>query len=348
MLRQWLDRSALVLGWLYPASLVVITLLFAYVGERWWATGVLLYLPRAAWGAPLPFLLALLVAFRRFRLVGLQLVSACIVLFPLMGFVLPGFHDAANVTPKIRVLTYNVDSANAGPATVLTEVDRHTPDLVFLQEASGSLDELVRLLKARYPVVTASTQFVVASRFPLVSTFEPEHIPFEGKERSPRWLSYVIDTPLGKVAFYNLHPISPREGFVALRGHGARYEILSGRLFLATRAAELRSINGLRELQVADASAHAHRETSPVVLVGDTNLTGLSPVLRRYLGDYQDGFASASWGLGYTFPVGKHWPWMRLDRIFASDGLAFVHFEVGTSRSSDHKCVVADLVRAGG
>jgi endonuclease/exonuclease/phosphatase (EEP) superfamily protein YafD len=83
-----------------------------------------------------------------------------------------------------------------------------------------------------------------------------------------------------------------------------------------------------------------------VVIAGDTNLPGLSHVLHRYLSRYQDGFAKAGWGFGYTFPTRPRGPWMRIDRIVASDELRFVRFRVGRSLASDHECVVADLQRA--
>ena len=85
-------------------------------------------------------------------------------------------------------------------------------------------------------------------------------------------------------------------------------------------------------------------EKGPVIIAGDTNLPGLSFVFHRSLSGFQDGFTRAGWGFGYTFPT-NHVPWMRIDRVLASDELRFVRFEVGKSLVSDHHCVVADLQR---
>jgi endonuclease/exonuclease/phosphatase family metal-dependent hydrolase len=80
----------------------------------------------------------------------------------------------------------------------------------------------------------------------------------------------------------------------------------------------------------------------PVIIAGDFNLPGLSPALGA-LARYQDGFRAAGWGFGYTYAVGRR-RWLRLDRIYASSALRFVHFEVGRhTTASDHHCVVADL-----
>jgi endonuclease/exonuclease/phosphatase family metal-dependent hydrolase len=83
-----------------------------------------------------------------------------------------------------------------------------------------------------------------------------------------------------------------------------------------------------------------------VVIGGDTNLPGLSVVLGEYLSGFRDGFSQAGWGFGYTYPTDKWRPWMRIDRILASNALRFTGFEVGQSKVSDHRCVVADLQRA--
>ena len=185
----------------------------------------------------------------------------------------------------------------------------------------------------------------MATRFPITSSFDPDKVPFYGRLRSPRWLEQVMETPLGPIAFYNVHPLSPREGFLALRGHGLKREILSGRLFSGANKDISRANSGLRALQVADFAAAASEEKLPVVIAGDTNLPGMSFVLNHSLSAYQDGFAKAGWGFGYTFPT-THSPWMRIDRIFAGEQLRFAHFEVGRSLVSDHDCVVADLQRA--
>jgi endonuclease/exonuclease/phosphatase family metal-dependent hydrolase len=104
----------------------------------------------------------------------------------------------------------------------------------------------------------------------------------------------------------------------------------------------LESISGLRAVQVQAFAELAAKEEGAVVIAGDTNVVGLSPLFHRFLSPFQDGFRDASWGFGYTFPTNRR-PWMRIDRILASDHLHFVGFEVGTSKASDHLAVVADL-----
>jgi endonuclease/exonuclease/phosphatase (EEP) superfamily protein YafD len=261
------------------------------------------------------------------------------------GFVMPWPVRANPDAPVMRVMSYNVNSEAGGADAIVAEVDRYSPDIVFLVE-HGASDAMVSLLQARYATVRAMGQFVIATRFPVTSAVDPDKLHYAGSRRSPRWIEAAIDTPLGPIMFLVVHPISPRDGLVAAWAGGLRHKIGTA-LGLARGTDEIVDYNsGLREMQVAGFTASAQTKSGPVVIAGDTNLPGLSYLLHRYLSEYQDGFTKSGWGFGYTFPVGKHRPWMRIDRILASDELRFVRFQVGTSASSDHRCVVADLQRA--
>jgi vancomycin resistance protein VanJ len=341
---KWLRAIVIGVAVAYPVVLVVVALMLRFLGESWWATDLCLYLPRAAFAVPLPFTVGALLAYRSTRLLATQLAAALVVFFPLMGFVLPWPASPHAGEPVVRVLSYNVNSGYGGLDRLAAEIDGFSPDIVLLQELFSGSEQAAELLSAKFRTVQTSTQFLVASRFPILFSSDPERVPHQGKLRSPRFVRYVIDTPLGPIAVYNVHPLSPRHGFYKLRGAGLRREILSGRLFGGENAALLQSDSDLRGEQVEAFSRSADQEHGPVVIAGDTNLPGLSMFLHRFLSRYHDGFSDAGWGFGYTFPADRR-PWMRIDRILASDDLRFVGFEVGQSKLSDHFCVVADLQR---
>jgi endonuclease/exonuclease/phosphatase (EEP) superfamily protein YafD len=339
-----LRRLVIAIAFVYPAALLVVAALLHWVGEGWWPTSVGLYLPRIGFALPLPILVGLLLAYRERRLLYFQIVSLLIVVFPLMGFVLPWPRSAREGAPKVRVLSYNVNQQYGGNAEIFAEIERYDPDIALLQEASPN-DDFLDTLRARYANVAWSSQFIIASRFPILSTTDPERLPMFGRMRSPRFMEYVIDTPIAPITFFSVHPISPRDAFHELRGAGLRHEILSGRFFAAPRSEAMLVNTALRDAQVhAIAELASKVEGQPVVIAGDTNLPGQSGILSRYLSGYRDAFSDASWGFGYTFPTNRG-PWMRIDRIMASPDLRFVSFEVGRSGASDHLCVVADLQR---
>lgn len=343
-MKPWLRRAIAIAALSYPVVLVVVLLLFRRVGERWWVTGMALYLPRIGWGLPLPFLVALILWARRPRLLWAQVLAFGVLWFGLMGFVV-NWPSSTGAGPTIRILSYNVNSGAAGADAIDAEIARFSPDFVALEEVLYTQDSpVVAALRRRYPIVTGSTQFIVASRFPIVETTYPPKLPYYGALRSPRWLRYVVAAPLGRVAIYVLHPISPRESFQQLRGDGFRHEIASGRLFHGTHGPEVQANNGLRRLQIATLAESALRDALPVIIAGDTNLPSSSEILGEQLGRFVDGFSAAGRGFGYTYP--RKLPWMRLDRILANDRLRFIGFVVGASRASDHLCVVADVAAA--
>jgi hypothetical protein len=72
----------------YVALLVVCALSMRYVGESFWATTVLLYVPRSYFAWPLPLVVLLLIAFGPRLLLLTQLASLALLLFPLGGYVI--------------------------------------------------------------------------------------------------------------------------------------------------------------------------------------------------------------------------------------------------------------------
>src|SRR6185295_13752956 len=106
----------------YPAALLVALLLLRTAREKWWVTDLVLYLPRGAFAAPLPFAVAGLVAYRQRRLLATQLVAALLVVFPLMGFVLPWPAGRDEGEPVLRILSYNVNAAYAGVDKIAKEI----------------------------------------------------------------------------------------------------------------------------------------------------------------------------------------------------------------------------------
>lgn len=343
-IRRWVLGVLRALAVAYPLSLLGVCILFSYVGERWWVTGIALYLPRVGFALPLLLLVPGLALARLFRLLALQLVSLWLLLFPLMGLTLSFPSAPGPGQPALRVLSYNVNSANGGMRETLAEVTAFAPDVACLVELPDSrFEEARQALLPKYPHIWTQGEFLVASRLPISSHETPPRIPYFGKLRSPRFMKLVVETPLGPVAFFLVHTVSPRGGFYELRGHGLRREIASGRLLRGDNAESFQSHSALRGLQMQEMSELAQRETLPVVILGDTNLPVGSRTRRLYLGGFQDGFDQAGSGFGATFP--SKWPWMRIDLVLASDALRFTDFRVGQGRASDHRCVVADLVK---
>jgi endonuclease/exonuclease/phosphatase (EEP) superfamily protein YafD len=343
-LRLWLRRLVLGVAVAYPVSLLVLVLVLRGFGDTWWLARALLYVPRIFLGAPLLLFVPLLAWMRAWRFLSSQLAALLLLLVPLMGLVLPWPRFADKGQPLLRVMSYNVNGGNWGWHNVLAQIDELHPDVLLIQEAVGDTRWALEQLRKRFPIVEQSTQFIVATKYPIRAVVDPTRVQQGDRQRSPRSMSYTMDTPLGPIAFYNVHPISPRHGLWSLRVGGFRNAIKSGTIFDKQRTRALEMDGQLSDLQVALAAGNARKETIPVIIAGDTNLTVLHPALANLSG-YTDGFRAASWGFGYTFPSGRR-AWMRLDRIFAGPQLRFVGFQVGKrDAASDHRAVAADLQR---
>ncbi len=324
-------RFLAVLAWVYLATLVVVAVLVAAVGEATWISTVLLYVPT------LPLLLPLLglvpLAFRRRRRItfAIQAVVAIAIVLVLSGphisFVRP------SGGPTVRVFSYNVFFGRriAGDA-IEREIETSGAGIVLLQAMSPAVAKRVRERLGPAWSFASTTEFFLASRYPIV-TLDTVH-------DDDRYQHHTLETPLGVLDVFNMHPYSPRTGLFELKSQSKKKLLTDGPSDEAIDTVEKNTRR--REAQVAALVAAALAAAHPVVIAGDTNLPEWSGLYRKQLARWQDGFSQAGTGLGYTFPANRV-PWMRIDRVLAGPELKFTSFTVGGKSGSDHCPVWADL-----
>lgn len=318
--------------------LVSVGLALSFVGERHWVTAFALYLPPQGYLLAWLGLSVLVVLGRSLLVAVLHSVSLCFILWFMMGLHL-NFHRS--VPHSLVVLSLNVDSAHAGVREVVDAITVEQPDIIFLQETAWRGEELAERLRLLYPHVLVEWQFVMASRFPLRDVVVPEPFFFWNRLRTPQFLRVVVDTPSGPVATYNLHPVSPRHAFYAVRGQGFRHEIRTGQLFRQGTSAVVEKNFGQRERELAAASQMIGKESGPVLVAGDLNVPQMSRLVARFFPGFGDAFADAGWGFGYTYP--RKFPFLRLDRILGSSGVRFLNARAGCVGVSDHLCIISEL-----
>jgi endonuclease/exonuclease/phosphatase family metal-dependent hydrolase len=327
----------------YPAALLLVVFALRVLGERTPVTTLALYLPRIGFGLPLPFL-AFALSFVRPRWWLLtQVVAAAILVFPLMGLELPAPRRAFAGGPTLRLMTFNVDSAPGDLEGLMRVVHDVDPDIACFQQVQGpELGAVVRALPRH--VVRRDGQFIFASRYPIVDAYVPTARVVEGRRFDPGFVRFRVQTPLGLVDVYDIHPRSPHAPFDMFRSNGLAGELASGRLLRNRAAFRALARNArVRERQVAGVVEHAAGSPYPVLIAGDTNLPSGSPVLRRVFGAYRDGFVEVGRGFGYTYPARRSPPWLRLDRVLADSHFRFVSFFRPNVHVSTHYPVVAEL-----
>jgi endonuclease/exonuclease/phosphatase (EEP) superfamily protein YafD len=327
--------NALAAGYLLTLLLVVVAMRF--VGERFWVTTLLLYLPRIGFLVPMP-VLALLYLWTRqpLRAVGFVVLASAFVWFPLMGY---SFGSAAPAQPgQIRVMTWNSYYGRVNNAAIRDLVSTENPDIFVGQATAHRTKELFRNNPGDYHLEN-DQEFFLATRFPVVEKESFSDLPDHYGEYHANFVRYTLQTPKGLIDVISMHPKSPRTGVDRLRGIGLRTRIAQGDI--PEDAAPVDENTDLRQRQVDDTAAAARAAKHPVIVAGDTNLPTHSWLFARSFGQLQDAWAETSSGFGYTFPAKR--PWLRIDRILADTHFRFLHSHVGPQIASDHHYLVADL-----
>jgi vancomycin resistance protein VanJ len=352
---RWQRRVATSIGAGYPLGLVAAWLLLRFSGEGWWPPLVGLYAPPIGFLFPAPIALAVTWRWGTRRWSALQVAAMLLALFALLGLELGLGRDgrAAQNPHAIRLVSYNIDLGARGVPAIVAQVMKLQPNLVLLQEAHDGLEVQLRQAFTGWHIDQRG-QFFIASRFPIVEVKEPAQLNYQAGEGGGRkggdggahFLAYTIDTDLGLIDVFSVHTTSPREGLEDMRGQGFLHELRQGHVLIGNGAATLTFNAYRRRRQVEGVAAAARSSTHPVIVAGDFNLPALSRIAHDNLGDFDDAFARAGRGFGYTYP--SKLPFLRIDRIFTARGLHAVDFRLGDPFASDHLCVSAVITAIAG
>jgi endonuclease/exonuclease/phosphatase (EEP) superfamily protein YafD len=322
-------RVLFCLSSLYFAALLLVWLLLANAGDRWWPATGIMFAPRWIWGLPLALLIPAALVLSR-RLLWLLLGAATMLVFPVMGLCLPWQIYGAEAPPeaKVRLFSLNVHWAEkklTGLPELIAETD---PDIVVLQGCSNHAP--AGLFQEQGWHAHCEGQFCLGSRFPILETSVVE---------SPNlWKSWVryyrLDAPGGSLHLFNLHLETPREGLVAVRHQG-----LEGGETLEKNSA-------IRREQSAAIAQWIGQVEGRVLIAGDFNTPPESAIYREYWSPFVNAFSQAGLGWGYTFYNNR--TATRIDHILGSPGWRCRRCWVGADVGSEHRPVIADMEWLGG
>jgi endonuclease/exonuclease/phosphatase (EEP) superfamily protein YafD len=322
MLRRVLMNAYIALVGAYGLNVTGLLLLRAVVGERWSIIGLfnsylhLLILPAV-------ILLPLSLILRRRWLVIELAAPFFFFISTYGGQFLPRSVAVPDDAPRLKLLSFNIHKDNQQIDQMLRIIRDADADIVAIQELSPWLSDAAdQQLAETYPyrALHPQTDFSgqgVLSKFPLDNdefwqiNLGHQHVDVDWNGQS--------------ISLFNVHPVHPLRG---LHFDGQ------------SRAAEIDEV--LRRTETVD---------TPLLLVGDFNMTNLSDDYARVNARYEDAYRQIGWGMGFGFPnfaVAFHVKYMppiaRIDYIFHDSHFQPVEMRVGTdSGGSDHFPIYATL-----
>lgn len=246
--------------------------------------------------------------------------------------------DVSNYKNTLSVLSYNVRLFNAyekNPETdakqIISEIlAAENPDIVCVQEyyKPNTIDfSTYPYQYIHFKSEKAKLGHAIFSKYPLVNTGA-----FDFKETYNNTLYADVVKNNDTIRVYSLHlqslGIIPRVSFLQESDN----EKLRKRV---SRALEK------QQNQVAAILAHKKHTAHPVIICGDFNNTPFSYSYRKLKEGMRDAFRERGNGLGTTFKFEKY-P-MRIDYIFASEGLDILSFDTVEQTFSDHYAIRATL-----
>ncbi len=251
---------------------------------------------------------------------------ACIV--PLLGFGSSG-EGAPPDGATLTVMTVNAMYGRVRDADLLAEIERHSPDVLVIQEYTQPLHSRVsRQLQQQLPHFSISPRddafgMAVYSKLPfaVIPKAFPAFTFADGTTYVPPdpQIRVVVSVAGREVVVQGVHTLPPVR---------------------PTYLAEQRRL--CRAL-----AAYAQTERRPLVLAGDFNHTPASmPAAWLRDAGLADAHTSGGSGRGLTWPTGSGlWAvaGFRLDQVLTSPGVRVLSCTTGAEIGSDHRPVIARL-----
>ena len=252
-----------------------------------------------------------------------QCVAALPALLALVGLALqPTVNPQPTEPSSLTMMTYNVHQSfgmdnKLDVAEIASTIGKADPDIIGIQEADAgrvpslSVEQVLSLsrglnMHSAYGPSWGDTYGVaVLSKYPIV---EQRRYLLSSAEQQRACLESRIDLGDQTLTFFSVHlGLNPQE----------------------------------RERQLDELLVYTADAPAPKVLVGDFNANPGSHEIGRVLEQFDNAFAVAGTGTGYTSPADA--PQETIDYIFVSPDISVLSAEIIPSLASDHLPVVARI-----
>jgi endonuclease/exonuclease/phosphatase (EEP) superfamily protein YafD len=298
--------------------------LFQFPGERSPRVAFFVYLPRALFLAPAPFLLWF--CRRWWRL--LPIATLFLIFVPLMGL---HFGHQQEGRRALRILSWQVFYGEGDFAELSREVRSSGADVVLFEAATWNAERLLH--DGSYSYYAKEGQFAIASRWPVRIVSKGEWI---SSAADRPWMHFEVQSPFGGLQLIAVHPQSLRQT-LNLRGGGWRRTLLEDHSFNGEE--------GRLDKHLGEVDAELRRSGPLALAAGDFNVPDGSTMLRGRFEGMTDAWASTNFGFGWTFPANSHKApkWLRLDRFYSASGLVPLRAERVGHFASDHAGLLVDF-----
>ncbi len=329
----------------YLLGLVALTLLMRLVGEQWWLSSVLIYVPPHLWFLPLPGLLVLAIWVKDRKA---RFCLGAAFLFAVLGLLGYRFGSPEKPAPGaevLKVITNNMGEDNDLP--VVPFLVEEGADIIALQDVSHRRQLVQETFRPPEWHVKSCGQHLLVSRYPIRSA---RLLPVRWR-RSPAAV-FEVEWKGRLLSIYSVHIPTPRTEF---RGLGAgRLENPQKRVkprkdYQEGRIRFLRESMAQRVEEVRHLTEVAAADPNPTLLLGDFNMPSWGYLHGVVAGRFTDAFHARGRGFGFTVlaekgnPLLKLGPWLRLDYVFTDEQWRPLRCWVEGKRQSQHRAVVATL-----
>jgi endonuclease/exonuclease/phosphatase family metal-dependent hydrolase len=314
------SRGAAIIAWMSLLFGIVAWIAVRF-GDAWAPATFLMFGPR--WVLPIAPACALFltVIFRR-RSIPVALVALILAGGPAMGFVFP-IPGAESDPAAMRVLTCNLHNARIDGAAIAKFTQDANADVAAFQE-SYSDRQFASFSTPKWHAHRAAG-LVLISRYPIRRA---EVLGTDSMSERGLVATYELETPRGLLTVFNLHFATPRDALA---------NVVSGQ---PGGWKEIEENSATRRAQSENVAAAAGKIRGAVLILGDFNTPTESVVFKKAWSNFEDAFATAGWGWGYTFRIKR--TAVRIDHILMRNGQA-IHCWVGPDIGSPHRPVLADV-----
>lgn len=310
------------------------------IGEYWWFTAFLCYLPQTIWLIPASILaIGYLILLRKFLFIPTGMIIFIALAF--MKFNLSFFNP--QIHPDIIVMTNNIGQDNKQSLTNFIKTEN--PDIILLQESAGRTRRFTNSFPQFSCVQTG--EFGILSKYKILNS---EAIQSPEKSWVTLGARYEIQLSNTVIAVYNVHIPSPRTDLQKTFGRGLIIALIgtaldNGRFGKYKNDLQTNWLQRVRYYEYLNSLIE--KEDKPFIVGGDFNLPDSGPIYRMLCKKMNDAFRECGSGFGYTFPgetlnpLSLFGPWLRIDYLFSGKGFSPVYARVEPRRKSQHRAVVA-------